>query len=1313
MMKITPSYRDLIILFSLNLALYGLFVGLGLFEWLNPLCQLPMIGLLIEDQIHLGLTVIGLSCAIFAWRRWADLNRETSRREEAQAALIESEARFRQIMDHLEDIVHLSDVDGHTLYVNSAYEKFTGRSIESLHEQPSSWRDTIHSDDQARVLEAIASFKDNDNFDMEYRVTRPDGTISWVRDRAFPIRTEVNHTYRICGTIQDITARKQMEETLREREQFIQRILTSTPNLIFIYNLADQSLVFSNHQLADVLGYRESKAQTFEQQLLSDYLHPDDIERYQAHLDELRIGQPGEIMTFEYRLKEKDGGWRWFRSHETVFKRDQSGQTLEVLGIADDITNHKEILSILKQERAYLRQVIDAVPGFIGVKNMSGRLMLANQTLAAAYNTTVDRMVGKTDADFNPNRDEVAFFQANDQETLATGQVQYISEEPVTYADGQTRWHSTYKVPLFNPQGQPAQILFVSTDITERKSMEAALRSSQAQYQSVIDHIKEVIFQTDAEGRWTFLNPAWTDITGFALAESLGQNFLDFVHPDDRLRNMELFQPLLERKKEYCRHQIRYLVKASQQGDDFCWIEVHARLTLDADGNITGTSGMLHDVTEVKRAEEAIQRLNVELEERVQQRTAELSQANQKLAQEIIERQRAEAEIQRRNRELMMFNHISDASMSAADPVGMLTITCQELVGIFDLAQAQVVLFNEAKTEARVVAEVFGSTGLSRLNEVIQVNDVPLLQQILAQKSPLTPESSGFTFGQFQPEDLLDGEQVESALVLPLGINEDIVGVLSLGATRTQAFFTQDFALLWGVADQISAALTRIHLAQNQKRLATVMDQVNDAVIITDPAGHIVYVNPAFEQMTGYCQVEVLGQTPRLLKSGKNDQAFYAELWSTITEGHTWRGRSLNKKKDGTFYTCDMAITPVFDEYGEIINFVAIERDVSQSLQLEEQYRQAQKMESVGRLASGVAHDFNNILTAIIGYTGLSIRALPDDSPIRANLQGVEASAERAANLTRQLLAFARKQVIELRPVNLNELIAGSSKILRRLISENIELVILSAADLGWAKADPGQLEQVLFNLVVNAHDAMPNGGKLILETTNVTLTQAEAECCVEVTPGDYVLLSVIDTGIGMNDEVKAHIFEPFFTTKAPGKGTGLGLATCFGIIKQSNGHIWVESEPNKGTTFKVFLPRSVEAASLASMRSGTSALPGGNEIILVVEDEPLARDTSVRNLRELGYTVLEAGNGEEALREIDRLGSEKLQLLITDLVMPQLGGKALVELLKPAHPDLKILLMSGYTEEILTRSYLTEIGAVFCKTFFARYYGLQSQSDA
>jgi two-component system cell cycle sensor histidine kinase/response regulator CckA len=412
-----------------------------------------------------------------------------------------------------------------------------------------------------------------------------------------------------------------------------------------------------------------------------------------------------------------------------------------------------------------------------------------------------------------------------------------------------------------------------------------------------------------------------------------------------------------------------------------------------------------------------------------------------------------------------------------------------------------------------------------------------------------------------------------------------------------------------------------------------------------------------------------------------------------------WRGRFTNKKKNGTLYTEDAVIAPVRNEKGAVTHFIAIKRDITHELELEGQYRQTQKIDSIGRLAGGVAHDFNNILTTILGNAELALTQLSSDAPLRSNLESIQESAERAANLTRQLLAFASRQVIEPRRVNLNELIVNLNKMLHRLIGEDIKLVTQATPDLGQIKADPGQIEQVLLNLVVNARDAMPDGGTLTIHTDNVHLDEDYARRHL-VTPGDYVMVSVTDTGVGMTDEVKQHIFEPFFTTKEQGKGTGLGLATCFGIIQQSNGHIHCDSQAGKGAEFRIYLPHVQKGEDPASERDVPSSLPQGSETILLAEDEPSLRRLMTRVLRTQGYTILEAADGNEALALAQANGA-KIQLLLTDVIMPGLSGKMLAEWLSQVNPGIKVLFISGYINNAAVRGAMSKTGTFFLQKPF------------
>jgi len=363
--------------------------------------------------------------------------------------------------------------------------------------------------------------------------------------------------------------------------------------------------------------------------------------------------------------------------------------------------------------------------------------------------------------------------------------------------------------------------------------------------------------------------------------------------------------------------------------------------------------------------------------------------------------------------------------------------------------------------------------------------------------------------------------------------------------------------------------------------------------------------------------------------------------------------------------------------------------------QSEEQLRQVQKIEAVGRLAAGVAHDFNNILTAIMGHSELLLRQLDADDPRRKNAEQIEKVAHLAAGLTRQLLIFSRKQVIEPRVLNLNAVILDIKKMLRRLIGEDIEFCTLLDPAAGHIKADPGQIEQVIMNLAVNARDAMPNGGKLTVTTANTTLDKNHLKNFPDMGAGDYVMLAIADTGTGMSEEVKAHLFEPFFTTKPSGKGTGLGLATCFGIVKQNTGHINVQSELGSGTTFKIYFPQVQSALEPLRVRNQPTEVAGGNETVLLVEDEPVVRELAVATLREKGYTVVEAVNGEEGLR-LARQHDGKIDLVLTDVVMPVMGGKEMADALRTSHPDTKVLFTSGYTEDALGHHGVLRPGILF-----------------
>lgn len=472
-----------------------------------------------------------------------------------------------------------------------------------------------------------------------------------------------------------------------------------------------------------------------------------------------------------------------------------------------------------------------------------------------------------------------------------------------------------------------------------------------------------------------------------------------------------------------------------------------------------------------------------------------------------------------------------------------------------------------------------------------------------------------------------------------------------------------------------------------RERLASAIEQTGEIVVVTDTHGTIVYVNPAFEKLTGFSREEAVGRNPRMLKSGEHDATFYGTLWGTITRGDTWTGRLINRRKDGRLYYEDATISPVRGASGEIANFVAVKRDVTEHLELSKQFFQAQKMEAIGTLAGGVAHDFNNLLQVVLGYCELMLTDSDLPLKFRHDLARINQAATNGAELVQTLLTLSRKAEVKSSPLNVNDLIRQLQKMLSRTLPKMIEMDLALAPDLGTIHANPSQMEQVLMNLLVNARDAMPEGGRLTIETENICLDENYGKLHMGVEPGTYVMLSVTDEGHGMDKETLTHIFEPFFTTKAPGEGTGLGLATVYGIVKQHRGHIMCYSEPGKGTTFKMYFP-SRPRDEVTSHFAKKAAPPGGSETVLLVDDEDMVRDLGGRILQTAGYTVLTACNGEEAL-QVYHEHADNISLVVLDLIMPEMGGRQCLEALLTLDPSLKIVVASGFSASGTTREAL------------------------
>jgi len=676
------------------------------------------------------------------------------------------------------------------------------------------------------------------------------------------------------------------------------------------------------------------------------------------------------------------------------------------------------------------------------------------------------------------------------------------------------------------------------------------------------------------------------------------------------------------------------------------------------------------DISDRKRTEEALRKAHEELEVRVRERTAELAQANKAMEAEIIQHKQTEAKLRKSEERYRNILESIQEGYFENNLAGNLTFVNDALCRNLGYSREELIGMNYRQyTDEKTAMELFRNYNrLYRTGEPIKLLEIERIGK-----------DGKKSFAEISTSLIRDSEGKPIGF---RGISRDIT-------ERKQA---------------------EEALQGSEERYRNIIESIQDGYFETDLAGNFTFVNDVICRHLGYAKEELIGMNYRQYADEENSKKLFQVFNELYRTGRPTKPFAVEYiKKNGSKLTAEISVSLIRDSEGKPNGFRGISRDITERrqaeeerLSLQEQLRQSQKMEAIGQLAGGVAHDFNNLLTVIKGYSQLSRIDLKENDPLRGNIQEIEKATQRATDLTRQLLAFSRRQILDLKVLDLNVLLKDLDKMLRRIIGEDIELVTLLSGDLGKVKIDPSQIEHVIFNLAVNARDAMPSGGKLIIETANVELDEKYAHAHASVIPGRYVRLSVSDTGVGMTQEVKEKVFEPFFTTKEKGKGTGLGLSMVYGIVRQSSGDIWVYSEPGQGTTFKIYLPRTEEEADRPQKREDTDSFPGGSETVLLVEDDELVRNLANRLLKQLGYRVLEATNGEEALTVAKEHDGETIHLLLADIVMPQMGGKALADRLKIPRPNVKVLYTSGYADNAIVHHGVLDPGTHFLQKPFS-----------
>jgi len=1163
-----------------------------------------------------------------------------SEHNQEEEALRPFEERYRNILESMEEIYYEVDLNGNFTFFNASSLKTLGYTDDEL--MGMNYRKYMDGENAEKVLEAFHKVyltgETINGFDYEI-ITKNSKKI--VVEASVSIKKDKNgNPLGFKGVIRDITTRKQAEKKLRESEERYRTILDNIEDGYYELDL-NGNLTFFNYMIPTISGYSP------EELMGKNYQEYADVEsiRHMAdtYYEVFRTGQPSKGL--EWNIMRKDGSMIPLESSISLI-RDRSGKPTGFRGIVRDISERKHTEEALRESQQMLRLVLDTIPVRVFWKDKELNYLGCNKQFAKdAGLKSTDEIIGRNDFDMVwVNQAEL--YRSDDRAVIESGKQKLNYEEPQTTPTGDKIWLHTSKTPLLDSNGIISGVLGTYEDITVQKLAQEALRESKQQMADIINFLPDATLVINKEGMVIAWNKAIEKMTGFSADEMIGKKNYEYAIPFYGERRPTLIDLVLMPKEEVEKKYCHIKRKGSLLIGDTdapvvrgqkSFLSGWAQPIYDSSGEIVGAIECIRDITDKQRAEEALQ--------------------------ESESRYRLLAE----NASDIIFTMDKDLQFTYISP-------SIERVRGFTVEEAMSQTPAEALTPASL--EVGMNVFLEELEiEARETKDLRRTRTVELEET-CKDGSTIWTESTFSP--LRDNEERFTGF---LGITRDITG----------------------------RKLAEKSLQESEERYRTIFENATEGIFQTKHEGWFLSVNPALARMFGFSSPREMIDTVKNLNQelyvNPNDREHMLEI---LLQNHQIEGYEVEfYRKDRSKIWISLNIHVVRDAKGNPLYFEGTNVEITQRKQaeeerrkLEEQLMQAQKMESVGRLAGGVAHDFNNMLTPIMGYAEMLLDDLAPDDPHRNNVAQISHSAERSKGLVMQLLAFARRQTLEMKPVNLNRVITGVKNMIQRTLQENVKIEIRQAPVLGVIQADTGQVEQIILNLSVNAQDAMPDGGAIFIETSEVVLDDTYARTHEGITPGHYIMMSFIDTGTGMDKETLEHIFEPFYTTKGAGKGTGLGLATVYGIVKQHGGHISVYSEIGKGTIFRIYFPNYEGVDAPASAIRMKEKPLHGTETVLVVEDENQVRDITVNALRHYGYTVLEAQDGRTAQEAFNSYQGD-IHMLLTDVILPDMNGRMVYTQLSSLRNELKVLYMSGYTSDVISHHGVLEPGVHFIQKPF------------